>query len=255
MSGPLILSYDIECAPALAWTYDLWPRAIGIDQIVEHPKVISFAAQMEQDGKRRAMVFKSEYHDSREEMLKTLWDLMDQADYVMGWNNKGFDDPYVMGEFSLEGLGRPSPFQSLDLMKVEKKHFRLLSRKLDYAAIRYLNDRKDGVNALRMWLDIKDAERSGDESRLKRLWSTFRKYNKKDVSLLWDVRDQFLPWIDDLNFNNFSEDDELRCAKCGSRTLHKRGLYRTGVSVFQVYRCELNHQTRAIRRSSGSAGR
>jgi hypothetical protein len=273
MSGPLIMAYDIECAPALVWTYDLWPKAIGIDQIVEHPRMVSFAAQFEQDGKRKAMVYRSEFHHGRTEMLDTLHEMFDKADIVMGWNNKSFDDPYVMGEFALEEMGRPSPFQSIDLMRVEKKHFRLMSRKLDYAARRFVDDQKDGVNALRIWLEIKELERQihevgfgegfdadllGDlHRRLKRLWDKFARYNKQDVALLWKVRDEFLPWVDELNFNNFQEDGvaQIVCAKCGSTNLHRRGLYRTGVSTFQVYRCEHGHQTRALKRQSGAVGR
>lgn len=267
MSGPLILAYDLECAPALAWTYDLWPKFIGIDQVVEHPRVISFAAQFKQGDRLKPMVFKSEYHHSRQEMLETLWEMQDQADYVMGWNSQGFDDPYSMGEFALEGMGRPSHFVPVDLMRVEKKHFRLLSRKLDYAAIRFLKDRKDPVNALKAWLEIKEAERAVEqattregrltaEKRLRAIWNKFGRYNRKDVSLLWDVLDQFLPWVDNLNFNLFQEEGSpLVCAKCGSTDLHKRGVYRTGVSTFQVYRCEHNHQTRALKRTSGAVGR
>lgn len=268
MSGPLILAYDLECAPALVWSYDLWPKAIGIDQVVEHPRVVSFAAQFEQDGKKKPMVFKSEFHHSRMEMLETLWDMQDRADYVMGWNSQGFDDPYAMGEFALEGLGRPAQFIPLDLMRVEKKHFRLLSRKLDYAAIRFLKDRKDPVNALKAWLEIKEAERQvkaatsrdgrqAAEKRLRAIWNKFGRYNRKDVSLLWDVRDQFLPWIDSLNFNAYTDDpDSLVCAKCGSSDLHKRGFYTTqGGSTYQVWRCPAGHQTRTTRRVRGVVGR
>lgn len=270
MSGPLILAYDIECSPALVWSYDLWPKFIGIDQVVEHPRIISFAAQFEQNGVKKPLVFKSEYHQSRDEMLQTLWDMQDKADYVMGWNSKGFDDKYSMGEFAIEGLGRPSSFQALDLMLVEKANFRLLSRKLDYASIRFLNDRKVGENALHLWLQIKKAEADMAEAerrewwedydlakrRLKRLWDRFRTYNKKDVTLLWDIRDQFLPWVDGLNFNNFTEDGEgVVCSKCGSPDLTKRGVYRTAVSVFQTYRCPSGHQTRALKRDSGAGAR
>lgn len=258
MSGPLIMAYDLEAAPALVWSYDLWPKYIGIDQVVEHPRIVSFAAQFEQDGKRKAMVYRSEFHHGRREMLEKIHGMMDQADIVMGWNNRGFDDQYITGEFALEGLGRPSHYQSIDLMRVEKKHFRLLSRKLDYAAQRFVNDRKDGVNALRIWLDIKAAEAAGDEARVLRLWNKFAKYNRQDVALLWKVRDAFLPWVDELNFNNFQEEGatpQIVCAKCGSMDLQRRGFYRTGVSVFQVYRCEFGHQTRALKRTSGAVGR
>jgi hypothetical protein len=267
MSDPLILSYDLECSPALTWTYDLWPKFIGIDQVVEHPRVISFAAQFKQGDRLLPMVFKSEFHQSRQEMLETLWEMQDRADYVMGWNSQGFDDPYSMGEFALEGLGRPSQFVPVDLMRVEKKHMRLLSRKLDYAAIRFLKDRKDPVNALKAWLEIKEAERQVEqatsregrvaaEKRLRAIWNKFGRYNRKDVSLLWDVLDQFLPWVDNLNFNLFQEEGSpLVCSKCGSTDLHKRGLYRTGVSTFQVWRCPANHQTRSLKRISGAAGR
>jgi hypothetical protein len=261
------MAYDLECAPALAWTYDLWPKFIGIDQVVEHPRIISFSAQFERDGVKKPMVFKSEYHHSRQEMLETLYDMQDKADYVMGWNSQGFDDPYSMGEFALEDLGRPSQFIPLDLMRVEKKHFRLLSRKLDYAAIRFLKDRKDPVNALKAWLEIKEAERQIElattregreaaEKRLRAIWNKFGRYNRKDTSLLWDVRDSFLPWIDSLNFNLFTDPDSaMVCAKCGSTDLTKRGYYRTGVSTFQVYRCPGGHQTRALKRESGAGAR
>src|SRR5690606_41399305 len=112
--------------------------------------------------------------------------LLYKAYSVMGMYDWFIYGSYVLGELAMEGMERPWPFQSIDLMRVEKKHFRLMSRKLDYAARRFVDDQKDGVNALKIWLEIKELERQIHEvgfgegfdadlladlnRRLKRLW-------------------------------------------------------------------------------------
>jgi len=47
------------------------------------------------------------------------------------------------------------------------------------------------------------------------------------------------PWIlNHPNVNVFMERDELRCNKCGSACVHKRGFYYSGVAKYQRLHCQ-----------------
>ena len=255
MTGPKLTYLDIECSPALDWTYGLFNQNLGIHQIVEHPRVIGFALK-EDDAKTK---WYSEYHHGRTRMLEEFWHTLDRADYVIGWNSQGFDTKWMHGELiiDLPDWGPPSPYQNLDLMREWKGLTRTISNKLDYVSDRLLDERKIQENALTLWIAIYNAKMAGDTALERRLWARMKRYCLQDVDLLPKILEHIRPWIKGLNFNNFLTDGQnIVCAKCGSPDLQRRGEYRTAVSVFQVWRCrECKGQTRALKRESGASAR
>jgi len=163
VTGPKLTYLDIECSPALDWTYGLFNQNLGIHQIVEHPRVIGFALK-EDDAKTK---WYSEYHHGRTRMLEEFWHTLDRADYVIGWNSQGFDTKWMHGELiiDLPDWGPPSPYQNLDLMREWKGLTRTISNKLDYVSDRLLDERKIQENALTLWIRMWTSS--------PRSWSTF----------------------------------------------------------------------------------
>ena len=76
------------------------------------------------------MQFFSEHHHDRQVMIDELWHALDQADIVIGYNNKGFDNKHAMREFITSGLGPPSPWQDVDLLKENRRLFKFASNRL-----------------------------------------------------------------------------------------------------------------------------
>jgi hypothetical protein len=256
VSGPKLTYLDIECSTAESHHYGLFNQNLGISQIIVHPRIIGFARK---EGDKKTVWF-SEYHHGRQRMLEEFWHTLDRADYVIGWNSQGFDTKWIHGELiiDLPEWGPPSPYQNLDLMREWKGLSRTISNKLDYVSDRLLDARKIAENAMKLWIEIRVAQATGNAPLEKRLWTRMKKYCIQDVDLLPPILDRFRAWIKGLNYNNFQDDNgaAIVCAKCGGVDLQRRGVYRTAVSVFQVWRClTCKGQTRSLKRESGASAR
>lgn len=98
--GIKILTIDIETRPNLAYVWGLWDQNVGLNQIEETGSVISWAAKWHGEKK---VYFASDYHDGHSEMVRRAWELLDEADAVVGYNSKAFDMKHLNREFVLEG--------------------------------------------------------------------------------------------------------------------------------------------------------
>lgn len=225
-----ILQFDIETAPALVWTYGLHDQNISIQSIVQDPKIIAFTAKWY--GKSKIYAF-SEYHQSRQEVLDAMWDLLDEADLVIGWNSRRFDTKWVNSEFAVEGMTPPSPYKHLDLLTETKRNMRFISNKLDYVSKRLLDDKKIDYNMLWMWEKVSDPNTSVADR--KREWNAMLRYAKKDTALLEPMFEKLLPWIK--MPHPASSLDGLRCRKCGSEDLRPNGSTLTSEGRYRKYLC------------------
>lgn len=226
---------DLESQRAVVETFSLFSNFTHIDRVLTPSRLLCFAAQWYGDEK---LFFHAAWDDDDEYsydlMLRAAWNLVNEADFVVGWNNTRFDDQWLQAEFGRLGLGRPSPFKSLDLMKVAKKNFGagLMSRKLDWSARQWLGDRKSSHAGLDLWYEI----RYGDVKSKRKAQKVMRAYNEQDVLLTSRLLDRFWPWTG-INVALY-EDNPEGCSKCSSTDLVKDGLYRTSTQVYQQYRCK-----------------
>lgn len=220
-----ILAWDCETAPAVVHSFGLFNQNHGINQVVQNPYMMSFAAQWE--GQKK-VIFKSVHHDSKDEMLKELHSLLDEADAVISWNGKGFDSKWANKEFLEAGMLPPSPYREIDLMLAARSRFRFLSNKLDFVAQLLGVGAKKVTGGHELWVGCMN----GDPVA----WAKMRSYNKKDVTLLWDIYAKLLPWIPNVGralHDGLSEG----CVNCSSQNLHKRGFHMTTIGRYQRYQC------------------
>lgn len=189
--------------------------------------MICFAAKW--NDKPRIM-FHSEFHDGREEMVSRAHSLLDEADIVVHWNGKSFDVPHLQREFLVFGLKPPSPFKQIDLMKVVKKEFRFPSNKLDYVAQQLLGKAKVSHTGHNLWMQCLQRD--------PKAWALMKKYNREDVRLTDELYEYLRPWIKGHpHVGLYLGDDVDRCSNCGSEDLERRGFAHTAISTFQQYRC------------------
>lgn len=167
---PRLLVVDIETMANLCWSWGTWQQNIAPSQIVKHKRTICFAAKWVGEKKVR---FFSEYHNGHDAMVRNAWELLDEADAVIGYNSKRFDVKHLNTEFDLAGLGAPSHFQHIDLYQVAKKEFAHGSNKLDSILDRKGMDRKLEHEGFGLWLKCE----AGDP----KAWRQMKAYNTGDV--------------------------------------------------------------------------
>ena len=131
MNQPKILTLDIETSPHIASVWGLFQQNVSLNQLRECTTVISWAAKWHGDKK---VLFRSDFHDGHDVLVSDMWDLLDEADIVLGWNQKGFDLKHLNREFLLAGMLPPSKYHVLDLMLETRRNFKFASNKLDHVS-------------------------------------------------------------------------------------------------------------------------
>lgn len=230
MTNLKILMLDVECSMLKAYSYGIYDQNISIENIIEQPRVIAFSAKWL--GKK-GVTFLSEYHQSRAEMLQALYDLLDEADVVVGWNSKRFDVKWINWELEVEGFGKPSPFKQIDLMTEAKRNFRMVSAKLDYVSHRLLDEGKHEYSMARMWRIVDNPDTP--EPVRKREWNAMKRYAVRDTALLEPIFERLRPWIK--MPHPAVESDERLCHSCGSDNLVRKGYALTLNGKYQRFRC------------------
>jgi DNA polymerase elongation subunit (family B) len=221
-----ILSLDIETSPNVADVWGLYQQNVSLSQLRESTRMICFAAKWKHEDR---VLFRSEFHDTREKMLDTAWSLFDEADVVVHWNGTSFDVPHVMREFVVTETSPPSPFIQIDLLRVVRKRFRFSSNKLDHVAEQLLGERKVKHAGHDLWTRCL----AGDP----KAWAEMRRYNKQDTVLVDKLLDRLLPWIPNYPHAGLFTGAVESCPRCGSDSYQKRGLAISATRQYQQYRC------------------
>ena len=226
------LAFDLETSYAEVRTWQLFKPILGPKNIITPSRVICWSAQWV-EGTRKSVMFASEHHNGRKEMLQQLYDLLLEADAIVTYNGKRFDWPWIVGEFIAEGFDPLPKTPHIDLYQVVRGNGRFLSNKLDYIAERLIGERKVEHQGLQLWIDCL----AGDD----KAWATMRKYAKQDTALLPKLYDILKPWVQGVNRgpNRAVVDDVLGgCASCASTNVQRRGYLYTAKKRKQRYQCQ-----------------
>jgi len=212
---PNVLVVDIETSPHLAWTFQTWNTNISPDMIVAPSRILCFAANWY--PAKRVDVYCEWDADGPSGMLTTLWDLLDRADIVVGYNSNGFDLKHINREFVLRGWPPPSPYQTIDLIKTVRGRFKFPSNRLGQIGQSLDIGSKLDTGGWQLWQGVLD----GDEKARKK----FARYCKQDVALT----SQLLAtlgngWIKGVPHAGLWSGDMAACYACGSTDLVPYGI-------------------------------
>lgn len=222
-----ILIIDIETRPNLAWCWGLWDQNVAINQIEQVGSVISWAAKWYD---QKNVLFSSDYHDTHEEMIKQAWDLLDEADVVVGYNSRSFDMKHLNREFVVAGLPPPTPWVDIDLLSVVKQKFKFMSNKLEFVARELKVGGKVQHNGFDLWLGcMRDDPKS---------WALMKKYNCQDVVLTEKVYKQLLPWIKNHPTRGLFDGNVRNCPRCGHDNMIIRKYTVTKTGKYPVMQCK-----------------
>ena len=223
-----ILHLDIETSPNLGYIWGLWKQNIGLAQLVESTEILCWVAKWHGEDE---LMFKSLGNTTKEDMIKSMWKLLDETDAVCHYNGVRFDIPHLNREFLDHGLAPPSSYKQIDLLQAVKKQFRYPSNKLEYVAKQLGIGQKVKHIGFELWTRCMANDQEA--------WDMMEVYNRQDVVLLEELYNKFVPWIPNHpNFNLYVDNNKVACTKCGSGNYRRQGYAYTGVSKFQQYRCK-----------------
>lgn len=243
-----VFEFDIETSPNLGFFWKAWKTNIPYQQLVAPWFMLSwsgkwlYSPEMLNDRLTSEEAIKQD--DSR--IVKSLWELFEEADIVIAHNSAKFDVPRSNTRFLLNGLMPPSPYQIIDTLKVAQKEFAFPHNNLG-ALAKHL-----GIEAGKIDTDWTLWERcyNGEEEALEEMQT----YNDQDVILLEDVYVKLRPWIKSHpNMNLYTEDGV--CSNCGSRHVINTGTYRTNVNEFLAEQCECGAWSRRTKNSKVGVAR
>jgi hypothetical protein len=235
-NGPKVLIYDIETAPLLGYVWGLWENNVALNQIHTDWHILSWSAKWLGAPPNEVMYMDQRHAKNVEddrEILRTIWQLLDQADVVITQNGKSFDQKKLNARFVLNGFQPPSSYKHIDTKIIASKHFGFTSNKLAYMTdklcVKYKKLDHAKFSGFELWKQCLAGNIKA--------WEEMETYNKHDVLSLEELYTKLIPWDNSVNFNLYTDECELTC-KCGSEEFIKNGFYYTNVGKFQKYRCK-----------------
>lgn len=220
------LILDCETFPTQAFVWGLWDQNVSLNQIVQPGDILSWAAKWAGD---RYIYFSGLNMASNADMMAGLWDMLDEADEVVGWNSNSFDLKLINAAFAVLGWGPPSPYKKVDLMRTVKQHMKFISNKLDFVSGQLGVGHKLEHQGFDLWAQCMQGDRNA--------WKVMREYNEQDVLLTERVYDRLRAWIN-TGVNRSAVDLGHVCPSCGSNHLHSRGTHRTTTMLYRKFQCQ-----------------
>lgn len=244
-SGAKILLLDIETAPLKGYIWGLWKQNIGINQITNDWFILTWAAKwlFEEKVYSMRLTSKEAIQQKDKRIMEGLWEMLNEADVVIGHNSSQFDIPKINTRFLINGMIPPLPYQQIDTLKVVKKSFAFSSNKQEFLNMSLGSPRKVDTGGFDLW----DACYKGDEQALKKM----EEYNMGDITSLELNYLKLRPFITGHpNIGLFILDGLQRCPSCGSDNLKDCGKnYYTSVGVYELRKCDDCGANSRIRKS------
>lgn len=227
---PKILLFDLETSPINAWVWERYETNVIF--VEQESYLLCYAAKW----LNGSIFAKSlpDFHGYKKNptndkaLVESLWDLLDEADIVIAHNADQFDVKKANARFAHYGMKPPSPYKTVDTLKIARRMFKFSSNKLDDLG-EHLRFGKKIKTDFSLWKGCMDGDKGS--------WAKMIRYNKRDVDLLQKIYLHFRPWIP--NHPNVAIlADKYGCPSCSSTMLQKRGRGITRSGTYVRYQCQ-----------------
>lgn len=228
MSEPKILLFDIETAPMVVTSWDLWRPRLSHENIQQESSLIS-AAWKWLDEKRvdEVHVNPRRPNDDRQ-VVSRLHSVLEGAHILVGHNVDRFDLRKLNARAIKHGLPPLPRIQTIDTLKVARSVFAFNSNRLDYLG-KFLCGTGKIPTTYGLWLKVMEGNRGA--------LSAMVKYNKADVLLLEKVYKKLRPHIK--NHPNLGViSGAWCCPNCGSGDIWSCGYNFSRITKRKRYQCK-----------------
>jgi hypothetical protein len=231
-SSTNILLLDIETAPNVGYTWGIWEQ--NVVKVIREWYILCCAVRWL--GKRGRVLslpdyvlYKTNPHNDRE-LVKEIREYLDKADIVIAHNGDAFDLKKINARIFFHELKPPSPYQSIDTLKIARRHFSFTSNKLNELAKFLKIGQKVETGGFELW------ERCliGD----KKAWRKMASYNLQDVVLLEKIYLKLRPWATSHpNLAAFEKKTNGICPRCKSKNIQSRGTAVIRSTKYRRFQC------------------
>ena len=184
-----VLFFDLEVTAHQGF---FWGKAweTNIIETIEYGKILSYSAKF-MGGKTITRGWCHFKKNGEKELCKELWELLNEADCVIGHNIRQFDLKWIWTRFAFYKMKMPSNFKVIDTKIESKKYLYTPSYSLNNLADYYGLGQKVEHTGFKLWKDCIAGNRKA--------WKLMLKYNRQDVVLLEKVFNKLRPlnpnWI------------------------------------------------------------
>lgn len=230
-NSPRIAFIDIETAPILAAIWQLHEaNAVWVER---DTYLLCFSVLWLGDKKINTYCLPDypRYNNHKHcdaDIVADLFKVLDAAEVVIAHNGDAFDIKKINARLAVHGHKPPSPFKTIDTLKIARRTFKFDSNKLDNLG-RYLGcGRKLPHTGANLWRRCAE----GDP----KAWASMRRYNAQDVRLLERVYERLKPWakLPDLRIYT----DAHGCPVCLSPKTQRRGISVARSRRYQRFQCQ-----------------
>lgn len=231
--APKILLLDLENAASVGLVFGRFKQNLSQDHILEEGGwLLSYAYKWLGSARVQGVVLTKDEaiksDDSR--LVAELWELIEQADFVVAHNSYGHDIPLLKARVIINGFPPLRKNKIVDSLSLAKE-FKFNSKKLDSLCHALGIGRKIEHSGIKLWKECQE----GIEKAL----ATMLEYNIGDVELLEELYLTIRPHSTrHPNIALHYQGDKVRCNICCSDNVQTTGnLVTTNVNVFEEYIC------------------
>ncbi len=233
---PKILTVDIETSYFEVRSFSIRDTYIKHDQIIPGKDRTILAITAKWRGQKEL-----HYCDTRakenirddKDLVKWIWELLNEADIIISKNGKRFDVPVIRARCQIHKLQPYKPFKHIDTEKLARRSG-FPSHTLDYLSaaldLKYKKLKHLKFPGRELW----DECLAGNVAA----WNEMERYNKFDVLATEELFEKLLPWGElGVDLNSYRSGAVFRC-QCGSADLVKMGFDYTRAGKFQQFKCK-----------------
>lgn len=224
-TGPKILIFDIETSYNVG-AYFGGKYKVNINKILRHWHLLCFAYRWYGQDEMGLVSQRQDPNyvpgtENDKHVAVRLHRLMTEADIVIAHYGDRFDIPKANSRFLFNGLGPPSPFQSIDTKSESSRHLGEASNSLADLTEHYGLDTKLTHSGFDLWVRCVAGEPAA--------WDEMEAYNMQDVEALTSWYETIRPFIGHNgkkkhpNLGHFVRKDGAVCPNCMSERLIVRG--------------------------------